>query len=47
MYPETIQEVKKITDEYMETYNYDRGHQTFNYSTPSEIYFGISNQAAA
>jgi len=47
MYHETIQEVKKITDEYMETYNYDRGHQTFNYSTPSEIYFGISNQAAA
>lgn len=47
MYPETIQEVKKITDEYMETYNYDRGHQTFNYSTPSEIYFRISNQAAA
>lgn len=47
MYPETIQEVKKITDEYMETYNYDRGHQTFNYSTPSEIYFGIINQAAS
>lgn len=47
MYPETIQEVKKITDEYMATYKYDRGHQTFNYSTPSEIYFGISNQAAS
>ena len=47
MYPETIQEVKKITDEYVETYNYDRGHQSHNYITPSEIYFGISNQIAA
>ena len=47
MYPETIQEVKKITDEYMKTYNYERGHQSHNYMTPSEIYFGISNQAAA
>lgn len=46
MYPETIQDVKKITNEYMQTYNYDRGHQSHDYITPSEIYFGTNNQAA-
>jgi putative transposase len=47
MYPETIQDVKDITNEYMETYNYERGHQKHKYLTPADIYFGISNQVAA
>lgn len=47
MYPETIQEVKKITDEYMERYNFHRGHQSYKYLTPAYIYFNTSNQAAA
>ena len=47
MYPETIQDVKDITNEYMETYNYERGHQRHEYLTPADIYFDISNQVAA
>lgn len=39
MYPETVFEVKSITKEYVQTYNYKRGHQSYNYQTPAEIYF--------
>jgi putative transposase len=47
MYPETVSEVKQITNEYMETYNYKRGHQSHEYRTPADIYFTTNNQAAA
>lgn len=46
MYPETIAEVKAVTKEYIENYNFSRGHQTFGYKTPSEIYFEMSTVAA-
>jgi len=39
MYPETVTEVKIITREYIEHYNYERGHQSYDYKTPAEIYF--------
>lgn len=44
--PETVQEVKEMTKEYMSHYNYDRGHQTFGYKTPYEIYHSIQKIAA-
>ena len=27
-------------EEYMSYYNYERGHQSLDYATPAEIYFG-------
>jgi putative transposase len=39
MYPETVAEVKTITREYIEHYNYERGHQSYDYKTPAKIYF--------
>lgn len=47
MYPETIAEVKEITKEYMQTYNFSRGHQSLDYKTPAEIYFEKSSQQVA
>lgn len=47
LYPETVNDVKQITKEYIQTYNYERGHQSYGYLTPAEIYFKIKNQAAA
>ncbi len=47
MCPETVTEVKQMTKEYMETYNYKRGHQSHGYRTPADIYFDINNQAIA
>ena len=44
--PETVRDVKRMTQEYMAHYNYDRGHQGLDYVTPSSIYF-YSNEAAA
>ncbi len=46
MHPETVREVKDITSEYIETYNYKRGHQSYNYQTPAEIYFNVEEQIA-
>jgi putative transposase len=46
MYPETVTEVKSITKKYVQTYNYHRGHQSYNYQTPAEIYFGYAAKAA-
>lgn len=46
MYPETIQDVKKITKEYMETYNFTRGHQSHQYLTPADVFFEINNRVA-
>ena len=39
MHPETVHEVKQITKEYIDHYNYQRGHQSYQYQTPAEIYF--------
>jgi len=38
--PETVHEVKSLTKEYIETYNYKRGHQSYNYRTPADVYYG-------
>ena len=46
MYPETISEVREITKEYVVHYNYNRGHQSYNYQTPAEIYFAANANAA-
>lgn len=46
MYPETIAEVKSITKEYIENYNFNRGHQSFDYKIPAEIYYGLSTVIA-
>lgn len=42
MYPETVNEVKKMTKEYMQTYTYERGHQSHCYLTPAEVYFSLT-----
>lgn len=46
MYPETVNEVKQLTKEYITHYNYSRGHQSYDYKTPAEIYYGSSVKAA-
>jgi len=46
MYPESVAEVKQLTKEYIENYNYRRGHQSYNYQVPADVYFGISSDAA-
>lgn len=46
MYPETVSEVKSITREYIQHYNYDRGHQSYNYKTPAEVYYLPAENAA-
>lgn len=45
-YPETVEEVKALTKEYMKKYNFKRGHQRFDYRTPAEIYYGLMQQSA-
>lgn len=44
--PETVLEVKTLTKEYIEHYNFNRGHQRFEYQTPAEIYYEIQECAA-
>ena len=44
--PETVQEVKELTKEYMNRYNYERGHQSHGYKTPSEMYYSTKKIAA-
>ena len=46
MCPETVIEVKSITKEYMNTYNYHRDHQRHQYRTPAEIFFNHEKKAA-
>lgn len=46
LYPETVQEVKALTKEHIEKYKFKRGHQRFEYKTPSEIYYGHLQKAA-
>ena len=38
MYPEKVAEVKSLTKEYIENYNYHGGHQSYNFKIPGEIY---------
>ncbi|VDN48658.1 protein of unknown function [Petrocella atlantisensis] len=37
---------KTITREYIQHYNYDRGHQSYKYKTPAEIYYATAEKAA-
>ena len=46
IYPKTVSEVKTLTKEYINHYNYERGHQSYDYKTPAEIYFGFVASAA-
>ena len=46
MRPETVREVKEMTVEYMEHYNYARPHQGLGEVTPSSIYFQQHRAAA-
>ncbi len=46
LYPETVQEVKEMTKEYMARYNYERGHQSLDYKTPYDVYFSKQKIAA-
>lgn len=46
MYPENVAEIKTLTKEYIEHYNYSRGHQSYEYKTPAEIYFNDKVNAA-
>lgn len=46
MCPETVMEVKSITKEYMNTYNYHRDHQRHQYRTPAEIFFNHEKKVA-
>jgi len=45
-YPETVNEVKSLTKKYIEHYNFTRGHQSYDYKTPVEIYYNVLQQAA-
>ena len=38
--PDSIQELRKQIDDFIGFYNYQRPHQSLNYKTPSQIYFG-------
>lgn len=40
---ETGNQLRKITHEYMEHYNYHKPHQSFEYKVPADVYFGINN----
>ena len=44
--PETIREVKDMTNAYMERYNYEREHQGLNNKTPSELFHSTKKVAA-
>ncbi len=46
MYPETVAEVKSITKDYVQHYNFERGHQRFDYKTPAEVYFHANEDVA-
>ena len=44
---ETGQQLRQITKEYVEHYNYRRPHQSLHYKTPAKYYFGGYNQLLA
>jgi putative transposase len=45
-YPETVNEVKILTKKYIKHYNFTRGHQSYDYKTPAEVYYNILQEAA-
>jgi len=44
---ETVQQLRQITKEYVEHYNHRRPHQSLDYKTPAEYYFGGYDQLLA
>ncbi|MBU7005805.1 transposase InsO family protein [Peptococcaceae bacterium DYL19] len=44
--PETIREVKEMTNEFMAHYNIERSHQGLDYATPHNIYYKYNTLAA-
>lgn len=44
--PETVKEVKNMTREYIDRYNFDRNHQGINGCTPAQLYYHIKLFAA-
>jgi len=44
--PETVKEVKILTKEYIEHYNFTRPHQSYDYKTPAEMYYQTNELAA-
>ena len=40
----TVPDAKKGISRYMNFYNQERPHQSLDYKTPAEVYFGIDNQ---
>lgn len=45
-FPETVREVKILTKEYIEHYNFTRPHQSYDYKTPAEVYYQTDELAA-
>ncbi len=41
---ETVPDAKEGISRYMNFYNQERPHQSLDYKTPAEVYFGIDNQ---
>ena len=41
---ETVPDAKEGISRYMNFYNQERPHQSLDYKTPAEVYFGIYNQ---
>ncbi len=41
---ETVPDAKKGISRYMNFYNQERLHQSLDYETPAEVYFGIDSQ---
>ena len=37
---ETVRDAKEGINRYMSFYNWERPHQSLNYKTPAEVYFG-------
>jgi len=44
---ETIKEARESIGRWIDFYNNSRPHQALNYSTPAEIYFGVTSSAVA
>jgi len=44
---ETVQQLRQITKEYVEHYNHRRPHQSLDYKTSAEYYFGGYDQLLA
>ncbi|MBA7640672.1 hypothetical protein ES703_48343 [subsurface metagenome] len=40
----TVSEARQGIGNYIDFYNQERPHQSLNYRTPAEVYFGIDNQ---